>query len=301
VGRRWGRAVLTALAALPGLLALPAHATTPVAASGTGPRVIPPLRLAAAPDAVLPNELSGGTTGIGPGSQLVIQVGGSGFFGCTANFVWTDGTSSYLGTAGHCVVPFSADTSAGPGVHFSPTTVHGFVCAAQCGTQLAQYVALGPLVYGRRRLGPLEVGHDFGLFRITAETMGLVRPAMPVWGGPSVEVDKALGNGTCMYGNGAYFNQHNETRPRAGVLLGTTQYAWNAAMTLGSGDSGSGVVTCTVGASGLHGVGGLGIATHIEGVDTGAGAVGGRAYGTLVEQAAAMATEAGLVIHVVTS
>src|SRR5687767_8187914 len=45
---------------------------------------------------------------IGPGSALLITIPDEGRFGCSANFVWTGGGTTYLGAAGHCFIP--ADT-----------------------------------------------------------------------------------------------------------------------------------------------------------------------------------------------
>src|SRR5919204_6063644 len=42
---------------------------------------------------------------IGPGSAIIITIPDEGRFGCTANYVWRDGTRLYLGAAGHCFLP----------------------------------------------------------------------------------------------------------------------------------------------------------------------------------------------------
>lgn len=59
-------------------------------------------------------------SGIGPGSLLLISIGG-GQFSCTANFIWTDGTKKYLGTAGHCLLPENKIATHGPGADYNPS------------------------------------------------------------------------------------------------------------------------------------------------------------------------------------
>jgi hypothetical protein len=267
------------------------------------PTLIPVVAMAT-PKIVTPDDLAdqaqNGPTGIGPGSQLFISFGGSGGFGCTANFVWTDGAKSYLGTAGHCVVPFSNDATDGTGALFDRSIVHVSVCVASCFTDAAEYVALGPLAYGRRRTNGAEQGHDFGLVEIPSALAGRIRPSMPVWGGPTTESALPGAARSCMYGNGGYFNRSAPSRIRTGALVNHGSATFTAAMPAASGDSGSGVVLCAPDAGNVVGGAALGILTHILGVTEVRPIVGPVSIGTTVAAAEALATEAGLHIHVVT-
>lgn len=221
------------------------------------------------------------SVGIGPGSPLYIEVGGEIAAGCTANFVWTSGTAQYLGSAGHC---FDF-----PGI----TAV--YACVSRCyfgGFTSFFYegslVALGPVAYARAG----GIGSDFGLVTIPAGAANLVRPRMPVFGGPtSVELLTA-GTPTCHYGGGVVFGETFATMGRVGIGVASDGEQWFALHPSSPGDSGSAVVTCGIDAAdgGVHGRGAVGILTHgillFAGPDT---------LGTTTERAIEMAcVDAGL-------
>ena len=48
--------------------------------------------------------------------------------GCTANFVWSTGSTQYLGAAGHCFIPQGTTATHGPGADFDASGVLVSVC-----------------------------------------------------------------------------------------------------------------------------------------------------------------------------
>jgi hypothetical protein len=155
-------------------------------------------------DAVTPGEACGG---LRPGAPLSN--------GCTMNFVFTDGASLYIGTAGHCTGSIGQRMSA-PGVG-----------------------AFGSVVY---RLDG-GIGNDFGLIRVDADKVAQVNPQLCVWGGPTgAEAVGGAGNVLLHYGWGFVTSASPVTRARAHAAS-----AWDADSAewwgFGSpGDSGSPLV-----------------------------------------------------------
>ena len=232
--------------------------------------------------------------GIGPGSYLLIELDApgedeDGTYICTANFVWRDTSAVYLGAAGHCFLPSDEEKAIGA----NPWVTRVEVCVGSCafGGQLGavlngEFVDLGDAVYARQHAPGDEdnqIGHDFGLVVIPSAQLELVRPEMPVWGGPTGE--SATSGLVCHYGNGVGMGETFTTKARSGVrtteLL--TEDGWEAEILINGGDSGSAINMCDPGGEGLVGTDALGIITHgvvVPGVPIG--------WGTKVSEAKAM-------------
>ena len=248
--------------------------------------------------------------GIGPGSPILVdfdedQDGEPDLIGlCTANFVWQDASTGaqYLGAAGHCFLP-SGQTEAeydGSEVGSNQWVLSVRACRADCyvggATALVSgalgapglvgdYVELGEVVYARQSADPAgedAIGKDFGLVEIPADLVADVRPALPVWGGPTGTTAGGAGVPTCLYGNAAGFGETFATKARAGMGLPDMIFddpgAWFGAIPSFQGDSGSAVIAC-------DSLGGIGILTHLT---------ANGVAGTTVGRAAFMAQEAGL-------
>ena len=142
-------------------------------------------------------------------------------YGCTANFIFTDGSSSYIGTARHCV------DDVGDAVVMQVDT-----------TTLA---AAGEVV--RRTPGDGEPGHDFALVKLypdVVEKWG-TEPALPVVGGPNGIYDGCSTQPVKYYGHG-YGVATAQGKPEAGLATNWHDdgYGWTG---FGApGDSGSPVV-----------------------------------------------------------
>jgi len=246
------------------------------------------------------------TTGgwIGPGAHLLItfdSVPGT-IFGCTANYLWKAGTTTYLGAAGHCYIPPGTTATHGTGADYNPSGTHVRVCVSGCefggetgfiiqGTT----VALGAVAYGRQTASDGDIGNDFGIVAIPSSQMSRTTPTMPVWNGPTSGSPGVGLGAVCFYGNAAGLGETVATKARAGVVTVIGTKAWNAVLPVFEGDSGSALERCTADASGaVHGTAAVGIVTHLTvGQNT--------AAGTTMARAEQMATEAGLTITPVLS
>lgn len=239
------------------------------------------------------------SSGIGPGSALFIERGGT-TAGCTANFVWrgADGTL-YLGAAGHCFLPDSADAAGNSGGGFDVSGVTTRVCIdCQFGGALGlnglrgRTVELGDVVYARQARDGVQIGEDFGLVEIPSDAEPLVDPAMPTYGGPVEEGDVDGGEPLCHYGNGVGTGETFLTKPRTGTGFGHDPNAgrWTAGLAAAPGDSGSAVQSARTTLNGLEGVEAVGVLTHV-------GTTG--VAGTTPDKAQSMAAEAGLDVEIV--
>lgn len=211
------------------------------------------------------------STGIGPGSHLLIEMEG-GLYGCTASYVFANGSQLLLSAAGHCFLPPDRTATHGADADWNPAGSTVRVCVSECsfGGQTGflvegTTVPLGPVAYARQAQDPggEQVGWDFGVVEIPTAAHHLVRTTMPVFGGPTEVTELAGGEQVCHYGNGVVVGETWPTMGRTGVGLLTEGDAWYAASPAAPGDSGSAVQTCAPGPDGLQGVGAIGTLTHL--------------------------------------
>lgn len=274
----------------------PPHATLDDAAD-----VPVPLEIAGAPweDLVAPahRPMPEDATGIGPGSRILIDMPGRSTW-CTANFVWRDQHDRlHLGTAGHCLMPAGTHASHGINADYDSSLTSVAVCVLHCspgnlttGGQPPVLFPLGNVTYARQTGLNGNVGNDFGLVEIPATLHPHLRPAMPVWQGPTRVAMLAQGDLACHYGHGTALGAAWPTQGRLGVGIssfGGSIGIWRAALAITPGDSGSALATCIRDADGLHGDAAIGLITHVHNTS---------AAGTTVQKAQAMALEAGLQI-----
>lgn len=240
---------------------------------------------------------------IGPGSHLIVEIPSEGTFGCTANFVWESGESRYLGAAGHCFIPEGTTATHGAGADYDASGVQVSVCVSNCsfGGQTGfvltgDLVALGPVAYARQTGPDGDVGNDFGVVTIPASLASLIRPSVPVFGGPIMVEEVALGQPLCHYGNGVLVGETFLTMARVGVGGGSTLSYWMGDLAAAPGDSGSAVVTCEISGTDVHGQGAAGILTHLG---LSIGLEHGLVFGTTTARAIEMGLEAGLSLTLV--
>ena len=253
---------------------------------------------------------------IGPGSAIIITIPDEGRFGCTANFVWSQGAKRYLGAAGHCFLPADKKATHGAGADYDASGVTVQVCVEGCegNFRTAQLVGtlvnLGNVAYARQTnaTGDEDVGNDFGVVEIPAEAAALIRPEMPVWGGPKGIDVLDQGEFGCHYGNGLVVGEAFPTKARVGVGGGGDKNFWMGDFAGAFGDSGSGLVSCVSDILGFHGQGAVGVLTHlgfsacpcdVKFKHLRVKAQHGVIFGTTVRRAKEMAGEAGLALAVV--
>jgi hypothetical protein len=253
---------------------------------------------------------------IGPGSAIIITIPDEGRFGCTANFVWQAGSKLYLGAAGHCFIPADKKSTHGAGADYDASGVRVQVCVENCegnfrtALLVGKLVDLGKVAYARQTdpTGTEDVGNDFGVVEIPAEAAHLVRPEMPVWGGPKGVEELDSGEFGCHYGNGLLVGETFLTKARVGVGGGADKDFWMGDFAGAFGDSGSGLNACESDVLGFHGTGAVGVLTHlgvavcpcdVKFKHLRVKAEHGIIFGTTVRRAIEMAKEAGLKLSIV--
>ncbi|HEX2065679.1 MAG TPA: hypothetical protein VHI93_02605, partial [Candidatus Thermoplasmatota archaeon] len=164
--------------------------------------------------------------GIGPGSPILTTIPGEGTFICTANFLFTSGGRTYLGAAGHCFLPPDRKATHGPDADYNAADVVTEVCVDFCvfGGQLTgllgDFRVLGPVAYARQTGPGGDIGNDFGVVEVPAALSDRLRPAMPVWGGPTgLDGSEATGEPLVHYGNGIDSGSFFASKGRAGTGL----------------------------------------------------------------------------------
>jgi hypothetical protein len=157
--------------------------------------------------APLPSEI-----GIRPGAWMIAPAG------CTMNFIFQQGSSYAIGTAGHCV------SSVG-----QPVTL----LTLAPGTENPVLVNVGSVISFRDN----GIGDDFGLVSVRPELNAWVDPTTAVVGGPCGQYGGSGPETVWHYGHGLGIGTGGT--PRAGVALSwrADSYGWDGAAIFG--DSGS--------------------------------------------------------------
>jgi hypothetical protein len=175
---------------------------------------------------------------------------------CTANFVYTDATSVYLGYAAHCAGTGAAtDTNGCDASTLPPGTPVEIDGASQPGTlAYSSWVAM-------QTAGETDADacayNDLALVRIHPDDVDSVNPSIPHWGGPvglNTTGNPALSR-VYSYGNSSLRQGVALLSPKTGVSLGTTGGGWSHpvyTLTPGiPGDSGSAMLDASGRASGV--------------------------------------------------
>jgi hypothetical protein len=161
---------------------------------------------------------------------------------CTANFVFTNGTTTYLGQAAHCSSTGGATETNGCQTGSLPlgtdVDVEGFTGKLVYNSWLAMQAA-------HETDANACAYNDLALIQLPAAAVAVTNPSVPFWGGPS-----ALGAGTSSgdevysYGNSSLRLGLSPLSPKVGLSLGDTGNGWSTkvyTVTPGiPGDSGSG-------------------------------------------------------------
>jgi hypothetical protein len=163
---------------------------------------------------------------------------------CTANFIFSDGSSTYIGQAAHC---------SGTGGN---TATNGCSSGSlPVGTQVTVDGASKPgtMVYNSwvtmQGAGETDANtcqyNDLALIKLDPADVANVNPSVPYWGGPTgLGGATAQGADVLSYGNSSLRLGITTLSPKKGTSLGTDSGGWNHTVytvTPGiPGDSGSG-------------------------------------------------------------
>jgi hypothetical protein len=189
------------------------------------------------------------TATIHPGTQMFTN-GAQ----CTANFVFSDGTSTYVGYAAHCAGTGAATDTNGCSTQSlplgTPVTFNKGASLVSEGTQ----VGTGTLVYSSwlamQQAGETNADicqyNDFALVKVDPAYVGNVNPSVPFWGGPVALASDGttVGESIYSYGNSLLRGGVELLSPKRGSSLGDDAGGWTHTVytvTPGiPGDSGSG-------------------------------------------------------------
>jgi hypothetical protein len=179
-----------------------------------------------------------------PGVQTVTEGGGQ----CTANFVFSDGSTRYLGIAAHCVGTGAATDTNGCDAGSLPL---GTRIEIEDASNPGTFPVVGTLAYSSwlamQQNGETDENtcayNDFALVRLPAGAE--VNPTVPFWGGPTgLGTTTAALDRVYSYGNSSLRLGIELLKPKRGASLGATGGGWSHqvyTLTPGiPGDSGSG-------------------------------------------------------------
>jgi hypothetical protein len=200
------------------------------------------------------------TATIHPGTQM-FTAGAQ----CTANFVFSDGSNTYVGYAAHCAgTGGSTDTngcSTGSLPLGTPVTFNSGANLASEGTQ----VGTGTLAYSSwlamQKAGETDANtcayNDLALVKVDSQYVDDINPSVPFWGGPTklATAGTAAGDAVYSFGNSLLRAGIEQLSPKRGVSLGDDAGGWTHTVYTVSpgvpGDSGSGFMDASGGALGV--------------------------------------------------
>jgi hypothetical protein len=180
-----------------------------------------------------------------PGVQTVTEGSGQ----CTANFVFSDGATTYLGQAAHCASTGAATDTNGCVAQSLPL---GTKVEIEDASNPGEFPVVGELAYsswltmqsnGENVDSETCEYNDLALVKLPAGTQ--VNPTVPFWGGPNgLGGATTTGQDIFTYGNSSLRLGIELLKPKRGKSLGTTPEGWSHTvytLTPGiPGDSGSG-------------------------------------------------------------
>ena len=174
-----------------------------------------------------------------PADTATIHPGVQTFTGggqCTANFIYTDASSTYIGYAAHCAGTGEATDTNGCDAGSLPLGTR--VDFVEGGSLLAEgtRVGGGTLVYSSwlamQRRGETDENacayNDLALVKVDAADAAKVNPSIPFWGGPVAlnTTGTAAGDTVYSFGNSSLRGGVEVLSPKQGTSLGTDPSGW---------------------------------------------------------------------------
>jgi hypothetical protein len=174
-----------------------------------------------------------------PGVQTV-TAGGQ----CTANFIYTAGSDTYIGQAAHCASTGTATDTNGCLADSLPLGTQVEITGASRPGTLAYSSWLTMHANGESNPDVCDY-NDLALVRIDPADVGKVNPSVPGFGGPTgVGGASATGDDVYSYGNSSLRFGVTQLSPKRGIVVTTEGNGWSRTVytvTPGiPGDSGSG-------------------------------------------------------------
>jgi hypothetical protein len=174
-----------------------------------------------------------------PGVQTV-TAGGQ----CTANFIYTDAGSTYIGQAAHCASTGAATDTDGCLAGSQPLGTQVEIAGASRPGTLAYSSWLTMQANGESNADTCAY-NDLALVKIDPADVGKVNPSVPGFGGPvGVGGASAAGDQVFSYGNSSLRLGITQLSPKRGVVVSTEGNGWSRTVYTATpgipGDSGSG-------------------------------------------------------------
>ena len=182
---------------------------------------------------------SAATNGIHPGSQTYTN-GGQ----CTANFVFSDGTNTYLGQAAHCSSTGTNTDTNGCTTQSLPLGTPVTILGANHPGTLAYNSWIAMQAAGETDPNACAY-NDLALIKIDPADVGQVDPNIPHWGGPVGlnTTGTTSGDFVYSYGNSIIRLDVTALSPKLGISQGDDGNGWTHVVSTVSpgipGDSGS--------------------------------------------------------------
>ncbi len=180
---------------------------------------------------------------IHPGIQTVTEGSGQ----CTANFVFTRGTDTYIGQAAHCAGTGAATDTNGCDADSLPLGTRVSLEGSDATGTLAYSSWLTMQANGETDAETCDY-NDFALVKIDAADVAKVNPSVPGYGGPTgVGSPGSTGADVFSYGNSSLRGGVTQLSPKQGKLISSSPGGWSHTVytvTPGiPGDSGSGFLS----------------------------------------------------------
>jgi hypothetical protein len=162
---------------------------------------------------------------------------------CTANFVFRNGSTVYIGQAAHCSGTGDSTDTNGCTSKSLPIGTHVNVGDVVTGTMV--YNSWITMQKQHEKRPNVCAYNDLALIKLPASAVSKVNPSVPFWGGPTgVGGATTAGDTVYSYGNSELRGGVTTLSPKRGVSLGDDANGWTHTVYTASpgipGDSGSG-------------------------------------------------------------
>jgi hypothetical protein len=222
-----------------------------VASLVLAPMALVPAGLVASQASSAPTWAPAATAAVHPGVQLFTN-GAQ----CTANFIYTDASATYIGQAAHC---------SGTGGNTATNGCTSGTLPVGTPVEVTGAAHPGVMVYNSwatmQQLGETDANtcqyNDLALVRLDPADVSNTNPSVPRWGGPG-----GLNSSGLTFGQTIYSYGNSELRfgittlsPKTGTSTGDDGGGWNHGSTMSNpgvpGDSGSGLLDSSGNATGV--------------------------------------------------
>lgn len=187
-------------------------------------------------------QLTGADTpGIHPGTETVTDGSGQ----CTANFIFTEGSNTFIGQAAHCAGTGEATATNGCEAGSLPLGTKVSIDGASNKGTIVYSSWLAMQANGETDSETCDY-NDLALIKIDPADVGKVNTSLPAFGGPGGIGGTATGEQAYTYGNSSLRGGIELLSPKSGITVENTPGGWSHTVYTATpgipGDSGSAVL-----------------------------------------------------------